>query len=126
MSTSEPLGASLSTSGQESGSPPTGDLINFSPLPGGSGPALPAIKAATSTTLTPLVCDERAIARLLATILSKGGISVNEMARRIGVNTQSVRQYLHGRRCRPSLLWFVRFAELAGARVYIEFPKRGL
>lgn len=94
------------------------DLSQFSPIPGGVSP--PSIRS--SSTLTPLVCDERAIARLLLILLNKGGLTVGEAARRLGITTQSVRQYLKGRRSRPSLMWFIRFAELCGARVTIEFP----
>jgi hypothetical protein len=92
----------------------------YVPLPSSSN--LPVVKS--SSALTPLVCDERAISRLLATLMTRGGLSVSEMARRLGVGTNGVRQYLYGRRTRPSLIWFIKFAELAGARVYIEFPDK--
>jgi hypothetical protein len=59
-------------------------------------------------------------------ILSKGGLSIGEASRRMGVTTNSIRQYLRGRRNKPSLMWFIRFAELNGARVTIEFPERGI
>jgi DNA-binding transcriptional regulator YdaS (Cro superfamily) len=83
-----------------------------------------SFKSAATTSLTPLVCDERAIARLLGALLSRGGLSVGEASRRLGVTTNSVRQYLHGRRNKPSLMWFVRFAEICGARVVVEWPRK--
>jgi DNA-binding CsgD family transcriptional regulator len=96
--------------------------VIFSPLPGGA--AATSFKSASSTSLTPLVCDERAIARLLSSLISRGGLSIGEVSRRLGVTTNSVRQYLRGRRNKPSLMWFVRFAEICGARVVIEWPER--
>jgi hypothetical protein len=83
---------------------------------------LPIVKS--STPLTPLVCDERAIARLLATLLSRGGLSPGDAARQLGVTPNAVRQYIRGRRNKPSLIWFIRFAELCGARILVEFPSK--
>jgi DNA-binding transcriptional regulator YdaS (Cro superfamily) len=105
---------------------PADDLLSgsltpsYTPLPGGNAIFLP--KSASSN-LTPLVCDERAIARLLGLLLSRGGLSIGEVARRLGVTPQAVRQYLRGRRNKPSLIWFVKFAEACGGKVSIEFPK---
>lgn len=89
-------------------------------------PSLSTIGAPNPTSsLTPVVCDERVIARLLDLILSRGGLTVVEAASRLGVHPNSIRQYLYGQRTKPSLKWFVRFAELCGARVMIEFPSKG-
>lgn len=96
---------------------PDGNLV---PIPSNS--AIPAFRASSS--LTPVLCDERAIGRLLETLISRGGISIGEASRRLGVTTNTVRQYLAGRRSRPSLLWFVRLAEACGAKVTVEFPGR--
>jgi hypothetical protein len=85
-----------------------------------SSSSVPLIRS--SAPLTPLVCDERVIQRLLGEIINKGGLTPNEVARRMGVSSNAIRQYLRGRRNRPSLIWFVRLAELCGARVLIEFP----
>lgn len=92
------------------------DLV---PLPS-SGSAIPAFR--TPTPLTQLICDERAISALLRTLLNRAGLSNGEAARRLGVNYNSVSQYLNGRRNRPSLLWFLKFVDLCGARLLIEFP----
>jgi hypothetical protein len=95
-----------------------------------SGPSIvPSVSSLgsyrSSSTISPVVCDERAITSLLELLLSKGGLSVNEASRRMGVTQNAVRQYIVGRRTKPSLLWFVKFAELCGARVVVEFPGRG-
>lgn len=73
------------------------------------------------TSLTPLVCDRRAIARLLGLILEKRGLTVGEAARRLGVRDEAVRQYVTGRRSNPSLEWFAKFCQMAGVKVSIEF-----
>ncbi len=110
--------------GYSTGDPPR-DPINFTPLPGSGSFNPGSIPHSPATSLTPVVCDERAISRLLGSILSKAGLTTLDMAQRMGVAHPSVRQYLNGRRCRPSLMWFIRFAELAGARVVLEWPVRG-
>lgn len=110
-------------SGGEPASYDPPDPYQFTPLPGG---ATGALSVKSNSTLTPLLCDERAIGRLLSSLLSKGGLSVGEASRRLGVSTQAVRQYLKGRRNKPSLLWFIRFADMCGARVILEFPSSKL
>src|SRR3954468_15120429 len=62
----------------------------------------------STSSLTPLVCDERVIARLLETLISRSGMSLGLVADKLGVTPNAVRQYLKGRRNKPSLLWFVR------------------
>lgn len=96
---------------------PADNLSRFAPLPSSYQPPL------SSATLTPLVCDERAISRLLEVILSRGGLTMKEAADRLGVSSNTIRQYVHGRRSKPSLIWFVKLANLCGARVVLEFPK---
>jgi hypothetical protein len=78
------------------------------------------------SSLTPVVCDERAISRLLELILVRSGLSLNEVAKRMGVTPNCVRQYIHGRRGRPSLLWVVKFAETCGSHITIQTPTRRL
>jgi lambda repressor-like predicted transcriptional regulator len=90
------------------------------PIPASS--SIPAFKS--TSTLTPVVCDERAIGRLLETILHRSGLSIEEVSRRMGVTSNTIRQYLAGRRSRPSLLWFVKVAGLCGATVTVQFPDR--
>lgn len=75
-----------------------------------------------STTLTPLVGDQRAIARLIGLMLDRGGVSLSEAARRMGVSASDLRQYVHGRR-RPSLYQVLRIAEATGTRLFAELPR---
>lgn len=92
------------------------------PVPLPSTSAVPSFRS--TSTLTPLVCDERAIGRLLETLIDRAGLSIEEVARRMGVaSSNTVRQYLAGRRSKPSLLWFIKLATLCGARVTVEFPR---
>ena len=73
--------------------------------------------------LTPVTCDERVMSRLLELMLNRGGLSIAEAAKRLGFSANNISQYINGRRSHPSLLWFVRFADICGAKVTIEFPK---
>lgn len=57
-------------------------------------------------------------------LIQRSGLSIPEVARRMGVTQNAVRQYIVGRRTKPSLIWFIKLAELCGARVQIEFPGR--
>lgn len=96
----------------------------FTPLPSSFKAPL-GHPNAHSSPLTPVICDDRAVARLLEQLLEKAGITIKEAAEKLGMeSTNSVRQYITGRRVRPSLMWFVRFAEMCGARVIIEWPGR--
>lgn len=90
------------------------------PMP--SVTAVPVVKL--SSPLTPVVCDDRALLRLLTTLLERSGQSAGDVARRLGLTDNSILQYTKGRRTRPSLQWFLRFAEMCGAKVYIELPQR--
>jgi DNA-binding NarL/FixJ family response regulator len=113
--------ASPATSAVLDGSPTgasDGDLL-FAPLPGSAPP-----QRRIQTSLHSLTSDERAIAKLLETLLSRAGFSINEAARRLGVTPNAVRQYIRGRRNKPSLSWFLKLATLCGAKVSIEFPEK--
>lgn len=90
---------------------------SFVPMP--SSVAAPS--RGVTTPLTPVVCDDRAIAALLWHLLHRGGLSASEMARRQNCTYNNIGQYVEGRRS-PSLVWFVRFVELCGARVWLEYP----
>jgi hypothetical protein len=105
---------------EEASSAPSSSPFDFSPLPGGA--TYPLFHK--TSPLTPMVCDRRAITRLLGTLLEKAGISVGEASRRLGMNDQSLRPYLKGRRTKPSLLWFLKYVEACGGKVYIEFPNK--
>jgi hypothetical protein len=105
----------------EGSAAPADDALGLSPVASGHHTyAIPR----TSSSLTPVVDDERAVARLLETLIYRSGLTTNEVARRLGVHPATIRQYLGSRRTRPSLQWFVRFATLCGARVTLEYPER--
>lgn len=91
----------------------------LTPLP--SSFSSPVRTQSASSPITPVVCDDRAIAKLLESLLHHAGLTPKEAANRLGMTSNSVRQYLAGRRSRPSLIWFVRFAELCGAQLNITF-----
>lgn len=74
--------------------------------------------------LTALICDERMMARLLETMLKQAGLSISEAARRLDCTPNAISQYLHGRRTKPSLLWFLKMTTLCGAKVSLEFGPR--
>lgn len=85
-------------------------------------PATPSISVPRKLGLMATVADDRALGSFLRATLQASGMSINEMARRIGTNDKTIRQYLTGRRGKPSLKWFLRFIELTGARVWVEIP----
>lgn len=76
------------------------------------------------TPLTPVVCDDRAISRMVELLISRSGLSIREIARRLGIYPSTLHQYKSGRRVRPSLIWFVRFASACGAEVTLRWPER--
>lgn len=115
LTTQEPP---VSTSAPEEA--PASLAVPLVPVPSSS--AIPSFKS--TSLLSPIVCDERAIGRLLETLLHRAGLSTEEASRRLGVTSNTIRQYLHGRRTKPSLLWFIKLATLCGAKVTIEFPSR--
>lgn len=84
--------------------------------------AIPLVRV--SSPLTPVVCDDRAITRLLEQILLRSGLTISEAARRLGVSPSALRQYINGRRSRPSLFWFAKFVEVCGSHLLIELPIR--
>ena len=89
----------------------------FAPLP-----SMSDARFGLHMVLPPLVCDERMIARMLEKVLEAGGLSHRSAAKELGMTGNALRQYLVGRRRRPSLIWFVRLCALAGVKVLVEFP----
>lgn len=96
--------------------------VPFTPIPIPSAGSIPVIKS--NTPITPLVADERSIGHLLGILMSRSGLTTNEVARRLGVTPNAVRQYLKGRRCKPSLIWFIKLVEVCGGRINLEMPER--
>lgn len=79
---------------------------------------------AVPTTLTRVICDERAIAKLLETMIRRSGMTTRQVADAMGVLPNSIQQVLSGRRRKPSLLWFLKVAEICGASLTLTIPKR--
>jgi transcriptional regulator with XRE-family HTH domain len=75
-----------------------------------------------SASLTPVICDPKAISRLLEILLQKGGLTTRAAAQALGVSPQSLRKYLKGQRGKPSLYWFLNFCAACGAKLIVEFP----
>lgn len=69
-----------------------------------------------------VVNDKRTFAKLLQTIVDRSGLSKREIARRLNIRENGLRQYFTGRRNRPSVYWLVRLCDICGAEVSIKFP----
>lgn len=100
----------------QSASPSSSDL-DLSPLP--SSRPLPVYP---TSNLLPVLNDDRAVAGLLEMLLRHARLTPNDAAKQLGIHPSSVKCYLAGRRSRPSIQWFVRFVNLCGGVVRIEFP----
>ena len=72
------------------------------------------------STFRVLIPDEVSIQRLLEDLLEREGLSVRQAAKQMGVTDEAVRQYIKGRRASPSLVWFLKFANLCGAEVILR------
>lgn len=83
-------------------------------------PQINQFPASARSSRLPLVCDRRAMVALLEMLKSRSGLSINEIARRMGCSKANVAQYLHGRRSNPNILWFVKYAEICGSVVVVE------
>ena len=87
---------------------------------------LPSSHQSTSSNLSPVLLDDRAIIALIDQMLARAGLSQAECCRRLGISPSSFNQYRLGRRSRPSLWWMVRLAEVCNARLFIEYPSKPL
>ena len=72
------------------------------------------------TSYTRLICDDRAITSLLEQLSDRSGLSVTEIARRMGVKRETVRAYIRGKRANPPLQWFLRFVAICGGVVDVK------
>ena len=57
----------------------------------------------------------------LLTIMRETGLSVEQLAERVGVKRQSLQTYLYQHRT-PTILWLNRLLSAAGGRLVMEFP----
>ena len=72
--------------------------------------------------IRPMVASDDATAKLIGHLLNRAGLSIGEASKQMGVTPNAIRQYVKGRRNKPSVAWMVRLAALCGATIYIEFP----
>ena len=80
----------------------------------------------TSRNLAPVLTDERVIMHLIDELLSRSGLSVHELAKRLGVQRSTINQYRYMRRTKPSVKWLVRLVDVCGGRIWVEFPDKPL
>lgn len=64
--------------------------------------------------------DPNSLPQLVALILERAGLTTREAAQRIGVQPETLRQYLSGRRKRPSVEWLARLAAVCGGRLVVQ------
>ena len=72
-----------------------------------------------------LTRDGAAFATLLRDMQRHAGLSTRSVARRLGIEPNSINQYLYKKRGRggtSTLKWFLRFAEACGCQVHLTFP----
>ena len=72
-----------------------------------------------------LTRDGAAFATLLRDMQRHAGLSTRSVARKLGIEPNSINQYLYKKRGRggtSTLKWFLRYAEACGCKVYITFP----
>ena len=63
--------------------------------------------------------------RLLKAMRAASGLTTRQLALKMGIQMESLSQYFWqrvGKGGSSRLLWFLRFAEACGCRVYIAFP----
>ncbi len=74
------------------------------------------------TTLIPVYTDQEGIRWLLGHLFERSGLSIAEIAERMGCKEENIRQYLKGRRPNPGMKWFVKFITICGGNLKLELP----
>lgn len=72
-----------------------------------------------------LTRDGAAFATLLRDMQRHAGLSTRSVARKLGIEPNSINQYLYKKRGRggtSTIKWFLRFAEVCGCQVHLTFP----
>ena len=98
---------------------PAAVSIPFVPIP--SNGLNRSIPSAGQSSFTPLVGDQRAINRLLESIIHRAGKTVAGVAKELGTSPNNVSQYINGRRA-PGLMWFLKVCAICGVAVKIDLP----
>lgn len=73
------------------------------------------------TAVTPFVGDARAFSGLFEEMLKRSGLTVGEMAKRLGVQPSTLKQYRYGRRGPPKVETLCRWLSACGARLTVEW-----
>lgn len=72
----------------------------------------------------PLIGDSESVAALTELMRTRAGISMNEVARRLGLKPSTVAQYKHQRRGRGmTVASLVRWASACGCQIVVELPR---
>ena len=93
--------------------------MNLPPIP---VPSAYRLSNAYSAVILP---DDKSLHILVDMLIERSGLSMSEVARRLGIDRHSLSQYKYGRR-RGTVGWLTRLAGVCGARVILEFPTRSL
>ena len=83
---------------------------------------IPGVRRAEYSTPTIVLSHDKSVRVLIDELLRRSGLTQSEAARRLGINRSTIQKYRDGRVKRPSFAWFVRLAEVCGARVCVDFP----
>lgn len=83
-----------------------------------------AVAPLSASPLHVVLPDDRQVTALIEALISRSGLSIHEVARRLGVKRESVREYHKGKRVNPSMRWFSRLCAVCGAKLVVEFPSR--
>lgn len=75
-----------------------------------------------ASTRVPILGDGHSLLRLIEQMIRASGVSESELARRCGVQRQTLAQYRLLYRRSPSVPWLVRLVQACGARIYVELP----
>ena len=78
--------------------------------------------ASPSSSYVAILADDRAVMHLVGQLIERAGVTQAEIARRLGVEPQSVNQVYRQRRKRPTIQWLAKLAAACGAKILVEFP----
>lgn len=66
------------------------------------------------------IVNQTTIARLLAHFLNNSGGTLSAASQRLGIAPQSLRQYLSGKRSKPSIEWLIRYLAAIDATLTVR------
>lgn len=87
-----------------------------------SPPPLPS-SILPSSDVAVVLTDAESTARIVEQVLERAGMSQREVARRLGIQPQSLNQYVRSRRMNPSVEWLARLVEVCGGQLLVRFPR---